>query len=873
MQTDNTEVQSDNTEVQSDGNAVQSVQTGEQGDRAAQTADNDIMQTEQESMVVAKDEVPLESLKPEVAQSLKRMSEATGRKVHAYTKPAGEAVVENGYFKDGEIWINTEGRLPHVQVFSHELTHSIETSRYYADIREIAFRELGKKLDLDSYRKGTKELYESNGQRVTKEDIDREIVAEYVADYLLADEQSILNLTRENRGIAKKVLNWIDGMLARFGNRKAQERLFLQNARSIYARALNETRGQNTETDTVQEQTEGQTEAQAEGQFDWEQVQPTDMESYRDWIEGQYRAGVMDEEEYQGFLDYFREQEEEGNLKKRYSYAGQRARNADLQSLDTARKMEEQEVSAETIRQQTGWFRGDDGKWRLDTGTSTRTQGAGIENKKTPSGMDGENTMISEGDEGQFSISRITGEEKDYGEGVILDTNIFDGVKPRDRGRVLGDYVYKNLAGAELTVYDEKGEQESVYLARENDRIRKDGEKNSHKVLDKLAGYRGNDVRAKSIVHISELLETSKYDSEVDNHNHQWMDENGWEFRKAYVQTMDGDIYEATLNIAVGRDRKTLYEVNRIHKVDKTKIPARIPSTDISRHSRYQESGMGRSQSGTNESVSRGKENVNGQFSLSPVGKVAEQAQEQQEKTVRERMKRKGREYLAGVERKMVNSIAKQLNVPYYAKREKLMPIMQKLSDTYDVINKMTALKPKDGSTYVSDAQKLRVIVDSGLSEKDMVKLVQSTSIGNTMKTRLPILVDNGVSITKQLQFWEKIFDFDADGSGKLNQREVRACLDSFPGGNNNPLEALMGITSSSGPAWTTAEKAAMWQSYNKQFSARKNPYDRKVGEKVKADINAEGEKDKEPEKKQTDQASTGLTTGNAEVDRILGLR
>ena len=192
---------------------------------------------------------------------------------------------------------------------------------------------------------------------------------------------------------------------------------------------------------------------------------------------------------------------------------------------------------------------------------------------------------------------------------------------------------------------------------------------------------------------------------------------------------------------------------------------------------------------------------------------------------------------------------------------------------TYDVINKMTALKPKDGSTYVSDAQKLRVIVDSGLSEKDMVKLVQSTSIGSTMKTRLPILVDNGVSITKQLQFWEKIFDFDADGSGKLNQREVRACLDSFPGGNNNPLEALMGITSSSGPAWTTAEKAAMWQSYNKQFSARKNPYDRKVGEKVKADIDAAGEKDKEPEEKQTDKASTGLSTGNAEVDRILGLR
>lgn len=54
--------------------------------------------------------------------------------------------------------------------------------------------------------------------------------------------------------------------------------------------------------------------------------------------------------------------------------------NADLQSLDTARQMEEQEVSAETIRQQTGWFRGNDGKWRFEAGTGT--QKAGIENKK-----------------------------------------------------------------------------------------------------------------------------------------------------------------------------------------------------------------------------------------------------------------------------------------------------------------------------------------------------------------------------------------------------------------------------------------------------------------------------------------------------------
>lgn len=63
------------------------------------------------------------------------------------------------------------------------------------------------------------------------------------------------------------------------------------------------------------------------------------------------------------------------------------------------------------------------------------------------------------------------------------------GVRPRDWGKVLGSYVYENLAGAELTMYDEYGNPETVYLARENDRVKKDGANRPHKVLDKLARY------------------------------------------------------------------------------------------------------------------------------------------------------------------------------------------------------------------------------------------------------------------------------------------------------------------------------------------------------------------------------------------------
>ena len=63
---------------------------------------------------------------------------------------------------------------------------------------------------------------------------------------------------------------------------------------------------------------------------------------------------------------------------ERYSYAGQNAVNADLEALDAAEEMERRGVDAETIRQQTGWFRGRDGKWPFeidDSGMEYRYRG------------------------------------------------------------------------------------------------------------------------------------------------------------------------------------------------------------------------------------------------------------------------------------------------------------------------------------------------------------------------------------------------------------------------------------------------------------------------------------------------------------------
>ena len=50
----------------------------------------------------------------------------------------------------------------------------------------------------------------------------------------------------------------------------------------------------------------------------------------------------------------------------RYTFGGTRAVQADLQALERAQAMERQGVDAETIRKDTGWFRGADQQWRFE---------------------------------------------------------------------------------------------------------------------------------------------------------------------------------------------------------------------------------------------------------------------------------------------------------------------------------------------------------------------------------------------------------------------------------------------------------------------------------------------------------------------------
>ena len=288
----------------------------------------------------------------------------------------------------------------------------------------------------------------------------------------------------------------------------------------------------------------------------------------------------------------------------------------------------------------------------------------------------------------KYSIGEIEGEKGEYGTGVILDTDIFKGIRQKDWGKTLGAYVYENMAGAELTMFDEAGNPEVVYLARENDRVRKDGAKNSHKVLDKLAGYRGDTVRAKAIVQLDEVLGTSKFKETTNEHSHQWMDAHGWMIRTAYLQDENGNIYEATLNIANGKDRKILYEVNRVHQIDKIKSPGEHTVTDNGQRFRYQKPGTGGAQSETKNNINENAANVKERFPISEDARLAAEEAAKEPPTVYESLTmdsipKKAQDYLRRVRGQTAAAIQQTLSMPFAARQEVLKPAIEEMMNEY----------------------------------------------------------------------------------------------------------------------------------------------------------------------------------------------
>ena len=241
-------------------------------------------------------------------QQAERLSAMTGKTVLFYNG----AAVENGKFDrdSGAIYVNVNGRDPVHQVFSHELTHSMETVGAYTELADVIKQRLkteGK--DLDQMRKAIRDLYSKHGHDLkTNEQVDAEIVADYVAENLLTNEAAILEVVAAKPTLGQKILNWIDGVLAKMGNKNAAERKFLADARAIYAKALNQSRSGENKNAPAASQSEA--------------VQNPEQSRKQEQRDADLREGRITEEEWNEQWDADHEQDNlDGYLEENAQYS------------------------------------------------------------------------------------------------------------------------------------------------------------------------------------------------------------------------------------------------------------------------------------------------------------------------------------------------------------------------------------------------------------------------------------------------------------------------------------------------------------------------------------------------------------------------
>lgn len=174
-------------------------------------------------------------------QTAKNISDAIGIPVRFYSAPGGEGIMENGYYKDGTIYVNAKSENATAQILSHELTHAIGNTEEYSRLETMILRKMKEDGTYDTVMQRNQNLY-ADGRIYgrTAEQIRAEVTAEYVSKHLLTDEKSITSLVRESPTIGQRIRAFLDGILAKLGNKAAKERKFITDARNLYAKALGE---------------------------------------------------------------------------------------------------------------------------------------------------------------------------------------------------------------------------------------------------------------------------------------------------------------------------------------------------------------------------------------------------------------------------------------------------------------------------------------------------------------------------------------------------------------------------------------------------------------------------------------------------------
>ena len=125
---------------------------------------------------------------------------------NAKLKESGFAIggkTVNGYVKDGGVTLNMQSAKAWESTVGHEITHVLEGTTAYSELQSALFKYAESKGELATRRAELTKLY--NG---IEADIDAELTADLVGDYLFSDKSFINHLT-SNRSVFQKVYDEI----------------------------------------------------------------------------------------------------------------------------------------------------------------------------------------------------------------------------------------------------------------------------------------------------------------------------------------------------------------------------------------------------------------------------------------------------------------------------------------------------------------------------------------------------------------------------------------------------------------------------------------------------------------------------------------
>lgn len=157
---------------------------------------------------------------------------------NAKLKESGFAVegkTVNGFVTKDGITVNIQSAKALNSVVGHEITHVLEGTELYAELQQAVFQYAETKKDLAG-RRGTLTALYAN---VEDADIDAELTADLVGDYLFTDSDFINNLSANHRNVFQKIYDEVKYLLkvATAGSKEARE---LEKVKRAFEKAYRE---------------------------------------------------------------------------------------------------------------------------------------------------------------------------------------------------------------------------------------------------------------------------------------------------------------------------------------------------------------------------------------------------------------------------------------------------------------------------------------------------------------------------------------------------------------------------------------------------------------------------------------------------------